>query len=152
MGKFDKYNKDLKTIQKSIKEAKNNNKEYKTDREVTDGTYTTKLESLEVGETKDGRPMLKAQFRIQEGEFKNWCLFHNRVLAGTKNDGSMINSATTFIDSLELTDEFIEFKDYNQFADTVDEYFDNYDGWLYEVEYEKDAFNNIQVANIFEED
>ena len=48
--------------------------------EIEDGTYIGKFEKLELGETKDGRPMFKAMFRITEGDHKKSCLFTNKRL------------------------------------------------------------------------
>ena len=58
--------------------------------EIGAGVYHGKIEKLEVGSTKDGRPMLKVQFRITEDPHKKSCLFMNRVLYGTKNDANII--------------------------------------------------------------
>ena len=112
-----------------------------------------KFEKLEVGETKDGRPMLKAQFRITEGEFNKSCLFMNRVLYGTKNDASMIASAVGFLIKLEPSDDVgpVEFDSYSQFADLVLDIMEDIDGSLeYEVYYDPKAFNNISIEEVFE--
>lgn len=47
--------------------------------EVPDGAYECKLESLELGESKSGKPMIKGMFRIIEGKYKKSCLFVNQV-------------------------------------------------------------------------
>ena len=108
---------------------------------------------MEVGATKDGRPMLKVQFRITEGEFEKKCLFMNRVLYGTKNDANMIASATGWLKTLEPSEEVgpIVFEGYAQFADLVLDIMEDIDGELeYEVEYDDKAFNNISIKDVFE--
>ena len=39
--------------------------------EIPAGNYNAKVEKLELGATKDGRPMLRAMFRITEGDLHN---------------------------------------------------------------------------------
>jgi hypothetical protein len=71
MGKFDKFNKqvDLKALREEAEEIKKNGGtgDYP---EIEEGLYHGKFEKLEVKETKDGRPMLSAMFRITEGSHK----------------------------------------------------------------------------------
>ena len=151
---FSKFDKEINVekLKNDIEEAKKNggNGDYP---EVPKGTYVGKFEKLEVGETKDGRPMLKAQFRITEGEFNKSCLFMNRVLYGTKNDASMIASAVGFLIKLEPSDDVdtVEFCSYSQFADLVLDIMEDIDGSLeYEVYYDPKAFNNISIEEVFE--
>lgn len=47
--------------------------------ELPNGTYVCKLEKLELGETRDGRPMVKGMFRIKEGDHRKQCIFYNQV-------------------------------------------------------------------------
>ena len=122
-------------------------------REVEKGTYVVKLETLELGTTKDGRPMLKGMFRIVEGEFKNSCLFYNRVLFGTKNDANMIASALGFLETLEPSEDVgqITFETYSQFANLVlDIAEDVSDELEYEIKYDPDAFQSISISDVFE--
>lgn len=127
--------------------------------EIEDGTYIGKFEKLELGETKDGRPMFKAMFRITEGNHKKSCLFMNRVIYGTKNDASMIGSVSGFLAKLEAVDvdgERIDtsFDSYSQFDEMIMDIAEAIDdmGLEYEVEYEKDAFNNISITDVFDAD
>ena len=119
--------------------------------EVEDGTYVVKIESMELGETKDGRPMFKAMFRIAEGDFNKQCLFMNRVVYGTKNDASMIGSVIGFLKNLDSEVQPIVFESYAQLADLILDVMEDIDGVLeYEIEYKKDAFNNISIKEVFE--
>lgn len=120
--------------------------------EIPKGTYIVSVDSLEVGETKDQRPMLKGQFRIQEGEFEKSCLFYNRVLYGTKNDANMIASAVGFLKTLEPSDEVgpITFESYAAFADLVLDIAEDIQGLQYEIEYDPKAFNSISIKDVFE--
>lgn len=125
--------------------------------EIEDGTYIGIFEKLELGETKDHRPMFKAMFRITEGEHKRSCLFMNRVIYGTKNDGSMIGSVSGFLSKLEAEDEDrnpidTSFESYEQFNEMIMDVAEAIDdmGLEYEIEYKKDAFNNISINEVFD--
>lgn len=119
--------------------------------EVPDGTYVGKIETMELGATKDGRPMLKVMFRITEGEYEKSCLFMNRVVYGTKNDANMIASVIGFLSNLDSEVQPITFEGYAQLADLVLDIMEDIDGVLeYEIEYKKDAFNNISIKDVFE--
>lgn len=125
--------------------------------EIEDGTYIGIFEKLELGETKDHRPMFKAMFRITEGEYKKSCLFMNRVIYGTKNDGSMIGSVSGFLSKLEAEDEDgnpidTSFESYEQFNEMIMDVAEAIDdmGLEYEIEYKKDAFNNISINEVFD--
>lgn len=120
--------------------------------ELEEGTYHGKFEKLELGTTKDQRPMLKGMFRITEGEHKKSCLFYNRVLYGTKNDANMIASAVGFLKTLEPSDEVgpVVFESYSQFNDLVMDIAEDIAELEYDVYYDPDAFQNIEVEDVFE--
>lgn len=133
---------------KAIEEAKNNPQQ--STKELPAGKYTVKIEKMEVGTTKDGRPMFKVQCRVLEGEFKKWCLFMNRVIAGTKNDANMIASVIGWLEKLE-SETKPEFKNYSQFADCVLDIFEDVaDAIELDVEYDPDAFNSISIVEVFD--
>lgn len=150
---FSKFDEQIDTNQlaKDVEEAaKNGGGDFPI---IPKGTYTVKAEKLELGTTKDGRPMLKGQFRITEGEYAKQCLFYNRVIFGTKNDANMIAAAVGFLNNLEPSEEVgpIVFESYSQFADLVLDVMEDIDGALeYEVEYDPDAFNSIHIKDVFE--
>lgn len=119
--------------------------------EIEEGVYHGKIEKLEIGETKDHRPMLKVQFRITEDPHKNQCLFMNRVLFGTKNDANMIASAKGWLKSLEPSEDIVvAFESYSQFADLVLDIAEDIADLEYEVDYDPNAFNNISIKDVFE--
>ncbi len=135
-------------LAKQLEDAKNNPKQ--TDKEVPAGNYTVKVEKMEIGATKDGRPMFKVQCRILDGEFKKWCLFMNRVIYGTKNDANMINSVIGWLQKLEPS-QTVEFKNYSQFADLVLDIFEEVaDSVEIDVYYDPDAFNSISIEEVFD--
>ena len=135
-------------LSKQLEEAKNNAPQ--TNKEVPAGNYTVKVEKMEVGATKDGRPMFKVQCRILEGEFKKWCVFMNRVLYGTKNDATMISSVIGWLQKLEPS-MAVEFKNYSQFADLVLDVFEEVaDAVELDVAYDPEAFNSISIEEVFD--
>lgn len=136
-------------LQKEVEEIKKNGGtgEYT---EVPEGSYTGKIEKLEVGATKDGRPMLKVMFRITEGNLKKHCLFMNRVLFGTKNDANMIASAEGWLETLEPESEVI-FQSYSQFANLVMDIAEEIEELTFDVDYDPDAFNSITIVDVFED-
>lgn len=146
---FSKFDEQInaEALKKDIQTAAENNSQFD---ETPKGTYTTKVEKLEIGTTKDGRPMLKAMFRITEGDQKKRCLFVNRVIYGTKNDASMIASAIGFLKSLDSGLDIV-FESYSQFADLVLDVFEEIESTLeYEVNYDPDAFQTVSINDIFE--
>ena len=135
-------------LSKQLEEAKNNAP--KSDKEVPAGNYIVKIEKMELGATKDGRPMFKVQCRILEGEFKKWCVFMNRVIYGTKNDANMISSVIGWLQKLEPSVD-VEFKNYSQFSDLVLDIFEEVaDAVEIEVAYNPDAFNSISIEEVFD--
>lgn len=135
-------------LAKQLEEAKNNPQQ--SDKEVPEGNYTVKIEKMEVGATKDGRPMFKVQCRILEGEFKKWCLFMNRVIYGTKNDANMIQSVIGWLWRLESGID-VEFKSYTQFSELVLDIFEEVaDSVELDVYYDPDAFNSISIEEVFD--
>lgn len=135
-------------LAKQLEEAKNNPQQ--SDREVEEGNYTVKIEKMELGATKDGRPMFKVQCRILDGEFKKWCLFMNRVLYGTKNDANMINSVIGWLQKLEPSQP-VEFKNYSQFSELILDIFEEVaDAVELDVYYDPDAFNSISIEEVFD--
>ena len=135
---FEKWNEstDLKGLQDDIKDAQENKREYD---EIPHGEYEVKVDKMELKATKtDKQPMVSIQFRIISGKYKNCCLFFNKKIGGTKNDGLMIHQSNEFLRSME-TDLAIEFVDYKQYADL-----------LLDVAEECDA-NNLEFALKYED-
>lgn len=135
---------DLQGLQKDVEDSKNNFSD------VPKGTYIVSIEKMEIGETKDHRPMFKMQCKIKEGEFKNRNLFMNRVIYGTKNDGSMIQSVLTLLEKLQ-TVTVPEFTGYNAFVDNVLDIYEEIQGKVeLEVEYDADVFNSISIKEVYD--
>ena len=78
---WEKYDQDidLEGLKKDVEEAsENSGGDYP---EIPPGDYEVALKSLELGLTKENpRPMVKAQFVIVDGKYKNSYLFLNQVV------------------------------------------------------------------------
>ena len=158
-SKFDNVNFDTKAIDEARKNPPQN--------ESPAGNYVARIEKMELGATKDGRPMFKVQLRVIEAgeeakpevheylkhfKDKKPCLFMNRVIYGTKNDANMIASVLGWLDKLE-TQVKPEFKNYSQFADNVLDIFEEVaDAIELDVSYDPDKFNSIEVNEVFDVD
>lgn len=100
----------------AIKEAKENGGgDYD---KLPEGVYRCKIDKMEMRESRKGAPMCSIQFRITAGDYKKHCLFYNRVLAGTKNDGFMIKGCNDFLQSLDSGLD-VEFKGWEQYNDLI---------------------------------
>lgn len=104
---------------KALQEAEQNNQEFT---ELPDGTYICKLDKLELAASQKGKPMIKGQFRIMEGEHKKQCLFYNHVFCrGASGSGYPIKLGLDFLRSLQVFDATeIDFSgDYADFANLL---------------------------------
>lgn len=151
-------------LSKQLEEAKNNAPQG-DGLETPAGNYVAKVEKMELGATKDGRPMFKVQLRVIEAgdeatdevkeylsHFKNKkpCLFMNRVIYGTKNDANMIQSVIGWLQKLEPS-VTVEFKNYSQFSDLIlDIYEEVADAVELDVNYDSKAFNSISIEEVFD--
>lgn len=149
---FDKWNKEFggKAALDSLKKAKDN--EY---REVPAGEYVCSLEKLELAESKSGKPMVKAMFRIKEGSYKKQCLFYNGVMAANdpSKSGFCIHNVLDFLRDLDLFESAdIDFDgDYSEFNELLLDMAEAAEGWKFEVEVEKDGdFNRLNILDTFQ--
>ena len=99
---------------KAVEQAKENGGYEK----IPDGEYRCKVEKMELKESKKGMPMCSIMFRILAGDLKKQCIFYNRVLAGTKNDGFMMKSNNDFLESLDSGVD-VKFDDWEQYDDMI---------------------------------
>ena len=151
MGKWSSLDVNYEDLNKQVKKAEEEGGTGERS-EIPAGTYTCKCERLEVKATKDGRPMLSTMFRITEGKHKKQCLFMNRVLFGTKNDGNMIASAVGWLKSLEPSEDIdVIFETYDQFEDLVLDIAEDISELTYDVDYDADKFNSISISEVYED-
>lgn len=111
MSKWDKFAIDAEALNQQANALSDSDFE-----EVPNGKYEVSLDSLELGESKKGFPMIRARFTILEGEWKNRKLFFNQVVVmGDENDKYRVHASNVFLRSLEsgLTVTFEGLDDYD---------------------------------------
>ncbi len=141
---FEKWNKEFGGAE-AVKELEEASKNDFT--ELPDDTYRCKLEKLELGESKAGKPMVKGMFRILEGSHKNQCLFYNQVFTR----GFPQHKALEFLRSLQVFDETeIDFDgDFNDFNDLLLDIAEEAAGMDFEIEKSKDGeYTRIEVIDV----
>ena len=141
-SKFDKKI-DLSNLKSDIVAASEHNVgDYK---EVPHGQYEVKVEKLELKESKSGKPMVSAWFRIVAGDFENSVLFMNQVV----EQGFQIHIVNEFLRSLESKE--VQFESYTQYAQLLDDILDDIEGAEFAVEYgENRGFSTFKITEIFE--
>lgn len=95
---FNKWNEDFGG-QEAVEALKNTAANQYT--ELPEGTYICILEKLELAESKSGKPMIKGQFRVQEGAHRKQCLFYNQVFTR----GFPQHKALEFLRALKIFDD-----------------------------------------------
>lgn len=148
-------------LQEGIKEAQENGGtgDYP---EVEKGEYIVTLEKLEVAECGPnakipGAPLLKADFKITEGDFKNSHLFVNKALYTDRNDekwnmAKLMANVLGWLENLEPSEEVgdIVFESYEQLNDLILDIGEDVSELEYKVKYDKDAFNAVSVVEVYE--
>jgi hypothetical protein len=158
MSIFDEFDKKVGAdFQDKVKEATENQYE-----ETPKGKYVAKIEKMELGMSKDKRPMFKVQMRLTEGvgnteekflskyKKKKPCVFMNRVVFGTKNDGAMIASVIGWLNKLiDKDDEPVVFTTYSDLADEILDLTEDFADAEIEINYDPDKFNSIEIVKVF---
>ena len=113
MDMFEKWNSnvDLRGLQKDVKDAQDNKREYE---EIPHGEYEVKIDKMELKSSKKGDPMVSIWFTILEGKYKKSKLFLNQVIT----QGFQIHIVNELLKSMK-TDLVIEFVDYKQYAELL---------------------------------
>ena len=113
MDMVEKWNSnvDLAGLQKDVKDAQDNNKEFE---KVPHGEYEVKVDKMELKASKKGDPMVSIWFTILEGKYKKSKLFLNQVIT----QGFQIHIVNELLKSMG-TDLNIEFVDYKQYAELL---------------------------------
>ena len=146
---YDKWNEEYGGADaiRQLKDAQQQNKEFE---EIPDGEYMCNLAKLELAETKTGKPMVKAQFKVIEGKYKKWNVFANFVF--TK--GFPMHKALQFLRSMKVFDESeIDFNgNFADFADLLLDIAENAEGMRFEVKKSKNGdFTNVEVIDVIDD-
>ncbi len=150
---YEKWNKEFggEEAKKALEDAKKNNQEYE---EVPDGSYICKLEKLELGESKAGKPMIKGMFRIVEGKHKKQCLFVNQMFCRSDSgSGFPIHKGLEFLRSLQVFDASeIDFNgNYADFNDLLLDIAEESEGMKFEVKKSMDGdYTRLDVIDVID--
>ena len=144
---WDEFDKtlDIEGMQKDIKDAQENNIEYK---EVPLGQYEVSIDKLELEKSKKGDPKVTAWMKILSGEYKGQYIFMNQVITL----GFQIHNVNEFLRSLDtgLEIEFIKYKQYADLLSKVKEAVDKLK-LEYGIEYgERKGFKTYKITDVFE--
>ena len=149
---YEKWNKEFGGAEavEAVKKAKEN--EYQ---EVPNGTYDCALEKLELGESKNKKPMVKAMFRIVRGDHKKQCLFYNGVMAANNPEynGFVIHNVLEFLRSLQVLDDSeIDFDgNFRDFDNLLMDIAEESEGLTFEVEKSTDGeYSRIKITDVYE--
>ena len=130
--------------------------------DVPKGTYMAVIDKMEIKETKAGdKLMLAVQMGITETleapkKQDKRKIFFNRVICGNKttekwNDGVAIKGVISWLEKLLDEGDTIEFKNYSDFANEVlDIYQDICPGIELKINYDPDAFNPVEIIEVFD--
>lgn len=140
-GKFDE-SVDLNGLAEDVEEAEKNNNDDRP--EIPDGHYEVIINNMELGKSKikdngkGGDPMLKIQFRIVSGEYKNNLIFYNGVMQpSTSYFGFQTHNNNVILTALG-DGEPIHFNSFSQYNNEILDLFDDItqdgDEWHYELE------------------
>ena len=109
---------------------------------------------MELGTSKQGKPMLKVSLRVADGQYKSRLIFMNRVVYGTRNDGLMIAKALDFLASLRAYDATgyvpIGFQSYGALMGLVTYVKQCIDicGLGYTISYDPATFDSVTVKEV----
>ena len=147
MDMFEKWNSnvDLNGLQKDIKDAQDNKREYE---EIPHGEYEVKVDKMELKSSKKGDPMVSIWFTILEGKYKKSKLFLNQVIT----QGFQIHIMNTFLKSMG-TSVNVEFVDYKQYAEMLMDIAEECDsaGLEFAIKYEDNkGYDKFTITEVFE--
>lgn len=153
---FEKWNQEFggEAAVKELKKAEENAGEYA---KLPEGTYICKLEKLELGESNTKKPMVKAMFRIVEGEHKKQCIFYNGVMAAKdpQYNGFVQHNVLKFLRSLQVLEDIDvtfdgNFEHFNDMLLDIHEAAEE-DHLKFEVSTEENGeYTTIEVTDVFE--
>ena len=150
---FEKFNREFggKKAVEEMNKAKD--KEFP---EIPDGKYICTLAKLELGESNKGKPMVKGQFKIKEGKFKNQLLFYNGVMVAEdpEYNGFVKHNVLSFLRSLDVFDEVeIDFDgNYEHFNDLLLDIAEESEVLTFEIKkYVNKGYDRLECTGTFED-
>lgn len=114
--------------------------------DVPHGLYEVKVTKLELTESKKGDPMVRAFFKIVNGEYEDSMIFLNQVV----KKGFQLHIVNELLRSME-TGIDIHFESYSKYAQLLEDVFAAIDGHKeFALEYgENKGFNTFKITDVF---
>lgn len=146
---FEKFNQkfDSAALAESAKASGTRKTEFE---EVPFGSYEVRITKLELRESKKGDPMAAVWFKILTGDYAGQMIFMYQTLT----TGFGVRRFCDFLSA--LTDDVeVEFKDFVQFAETMQLVYDDITGkYEYELDYEQNdrGFKTFEIVQRFDAD
>ena len=113
------------------------------DRYIPAGHYTVSVEGLYLYEFPQF-PMFRAEFRILEGEYQNYCI----ALESYAFKGEYEEHMKNFLRSL-FSDQWIDYSNREEFIQLLQDVASVVDGFIYEFDYKPCMCqNNFQLVNL----
>lgn len=112
--------------------------------------YEVCIDSMKLGESKNGNPTLMIEFKIVKGKFKDRVLTMRQAV----NNGYGIHNANKFLRSLDSGVE-VEFEEYQQYGEMIETISKKVKGnFEYKIKYtENDAgYKNFRIVEVYELD
>ena len=150
---FENFKKDIAEFDNAVKAmSEKQPAEQKEFKEPPSGKYLVGVDKMEIAPSKkDGSPVLKIQWRIQEGDFNKSCLFTNKKLAGTRNDNAVTYFATVLLNKFAPSVPVKFNGDYDNLASQVFDLAQEIVGKVQcEVTYDKDNYGQIDILDCWE--
>lgn len=115
---------------------------------LPDGTYVCEVNNIELKATKSNKLMTSIWFKVIEGQYKNKMIFSNQVV----EHKWQINIVLEMLRQLSVDTE-VEFEDYNQFADMLQDVLEEVGGNVAcEVEYSTNdkGYSKIKIGDVWD--
>lgn len=150
MGKWDEFSQYTGDFATKLNEAANNLQDGEFE-PLPDGQYEVAPEALELTRSKKGFPMIKATFRIINGDYEGRFIWVNQVvLTGGEHDRFMLHNANTLLRSYDtgLEINFTGLDDYEKLIDEIADASQDYEYLLEQTT--KKGFANYKLVERYE--
>jgi len=141
-AKFDQMI-DLDALRHDIDKAASGSGEYE---EIPLGQYEVRVERLELKESKSGKPMVSAWFKVIAGDYEGNMIFMNQVIVKP----FQIHLMNQFLRSLK-TPVTVDFVSYSDYAEVIGNVFGVAQTKEYALDYgERNGFKTFTIIEVFE--
>lgn len=89
---------------------------------LPDGNYHVELNEMYLGESKSGKPMIKASFNVLSGDFVDRTVFANIILlnnGGSQDDSLFVHKCNEFLRGFGIEKEKVKLTTLNNYANLI---------------------------------